>query len=189
MSEYKPYVASRPAGDSDGFYDPGKTPRAVKSLMKAAEREAPIHHELLARRVAGLWGVTRLTGKAQARAEELVRQAVAEGLLRVEGGFVWLASQSPADYAGFRAPLDGGEPLRHIEEVPPAEVGNAALAVLDQMVALPREELDRAVAELFGFARVTRRVQPTIDAAVQGLLDAGRCVLDENGNVALPAGQ
>ncbi len=189
MSEYKPYVASRPAGDSDGFYDPGKTSQAVKSLMKAAEREAPIHHELLARRVAGLWGVTRLTGKAQARAEELVRQAVAEGRLRVEGGFVWLASQSPADYAGFRAPLGGGEPLRHIEEVPPAEVGNAALAVLDQMVALPREELDRAVAELFGFARVTRRVQPTIDTAVQGLLDAGRCVLDENGNVALPAGQ
>lgn len=189
MTAYKPYVASRPAGDSDGFYDAGKTTQAVKSLLKAAEREAPIHHELLARRVAGLWGVTRLTGKAQSRVDELLQHAVAEGQLHMEHGFVWLASQSPAEYAGFRAPMDGGEPLRHIEEVPPAEVGNAALAVLDQMIALPREELDRAVAELFGFSRVTSRVQPTIDQAVQGLLDAGRCVLDENGNVALPAGQ
>ena len=101
--------------------------------------------------------------------------------------FVWSASQHPEKYEGFRVPAEGAEPLRHVEEIPPAEVANAALAVLGQMIALPREELDRAVAELFGFSRVTSRVQPTVDAAVQGLLDSGRCVLDENENVALPA--
>ncbi|MFI4860801.1 MAG: DUF3320 domain-containing protein [Phycisphaerales bacterium JB063] len=186
LSRYKPYVASRPAGSSDDFYNAAKQTRAVKSLVKVVEREGPIQHELLARRVTALWGIGRLTGKAQRRVDELLQDASQAGQILLRGDFVWDTSAAPESFAGFRVPADGAEPLRHVEEVAPEELGNAALAVLAQMIALPREELDRAVAELFGYTRVTSRVQPAVDAAVQLLLDAGRCVLDENGNVALP---
>ncbi|MEM9415781.1 MAG: DUF3320 domain-containing protein [Planctomycetota bacterium] len=186
MAVYKPYVASRPAGTSEDFYDPAKQTRAVKSLVKVIQREGPIERELLARRVTAQWGIGRLTGKAQRRVDALLTSAAQAGQARLHGGFVWDASVQPETYAGFRVPAQGAQPLRHIEEIPPQELGNAALAVLAQMIALPREELDRAVADLFGFSRVTNRVQPAVDAAVQRLLDHGRCVLDENGNVALP---
>ncbi|XAL98626.1 DUF3320 domain-containing protein [Phycisphaeraceae bacterium D3-23] len=187
LTVYKPYVASRPAGTSEDFYDDAKQSRAAKSLMKVIEREGPIHRELLSRRVTARWGIGRLTGKAQRRVDQLLMRRVMAKDAMLHGEFVWDASVPPDSFEGFRVPAEGAEPLRHIEEVAPEELGNAALAVLAQMVALPRAELDRAVADLFGFSRVTSRVQPAVDAAVQRLLDSGRCVIDENGNVALPS--
>lgn len=185
MDLYKPYLPSKPSGDSDQFYADSKTASVQRSLLRVAKQEAPIHRELLARRVLYCWQVTRLTGKAQARVDEVIQQAVDAGQLWVDGPFVWLGEQDKQSFGVFRVPGDGEEPTRHIEEIPPAEVCVAAVAVLKQMIALPREELDREVAVLFGFSRVTGRVQPTIDAAVQRLLDEGRCVLDGAGNVAL----
>ncbi|MEM9022027.1 MAG: DUF3320 domain-containing protein, partial [Planctomycetota bacterium] len=186
MALYKPYLPDKPAGDHDQFYDPAKTSALQRSLLRIAKHEAPIHRELLARRVLYAWQVSRLTGKAQQRVDQVTQRAVDAGELRVHEPFVWLAEQDPATYPGFRVPPEGEEAPRHIEEVPPTEVANAAVAVLRQMIAMPRDELDREVAVLFGFSRVTGRVQPTIDEAVQRMLDEGRCVYDPAGNVALP---
>lgn len=187
MELYKPYLPSKPSGDSDQFYADSKTASVQRSLLRVAKQEAPIHRELLARRVLYCWQVTRLTGKAQARVDEVIQAAVDAGQLWVDGPFVWLGEQDKQSFDVFRVPGEGEEPTRHIEEIPPTEVCVAAVAVLKQMIALPREELDREVAVLFGFSRVTGRVQPTIDTAVQRLLDEGRCVLDGAGNVALGA--
>jgi very-short-patch-repair endonuclease len=183
---YEPFVPNKPEGDSEAYYNPAKTARVRRTLLKIAKREAPIHEDLLAKRLTLAWQVGRLTSKAAERATVVIDSAIEAGEVKRVGRFVWLAEQDPQRYDTYRVPADGDDAPRDIDEVPTAELEQAALAVLRRTIALPREDLMREVAELFGLSRLTPRVQPIIDEAVQSLLDRGRCVIDASGKVALP---
>ncbi len=183
---YEPFVPSKPEGDAQAYYNAAKTARVRKTLIKICKREAPIHQGLLAKRLTLAWQLGRLTSKAAERAAAVVDEAVATGELKRDGQFVWLAEQDPERYDKVRVPADGDDAPRDIDEVPPQELEQAAFAVLRRTIAIPRGDLMREVAELFGLSRLTPRVQPTIDEAVQSMLDRGRCVIDGTGKVALP---
>ena len=185
-SVYEPFVPSKPEGDAQAYYNEAKTARVRKTLIKIAKREAPLHQDLLAKRLTLAWQVGRLTSKAAERAARVIDEAVAAGELKREGRFVWLAEQDPERYDKVRVPADGDDAPRDIDEVPPQELEQAVSAVLRRTIAIPREDLMREVAELFGLSRLTPRVQPITEEAVQSMLDRGRCVIDGTGKVALP---
>ena len=185
-SVYEPFVPTRPDGDSEAYYHPAKTARVQKTVVKIAKREAPIHEGLLAKRLTLAWQVGRLTAKAAERAAQVIDAAIAAGELKRVGRFLWLAEQDPAQYTTYRVPADGDDAARDLDEVPTEELEAACLAVLRRSIALPRADLAREMAELFGLSRLTPRVQPIIDEAVQSMLDRGRCVIDASGKVSLP---
>jgi hypothetical protein len=57
--------------------------------------------------------------------------------------------------------------------------------VLEQQIGLPREALVKEVARLFGFTRITNKVQPSVEAGIELLAARGGCVVRE-GMVTLP---
>lgn len=183
---YEPFVPSRPEGEAEAFYNDAKQARVQRTLLKIAKREAPIHEGLLAKRLTLAWQVSRLTSKASDRVALLIDAAVAAGELKREGRFIWLAEQDPANHTTYRVPADGDDAPRDIDEIAPQELSAGVIAVLRRTIALPREDLQREVADLFGFSRLTPRVQPVVDEAVQAMLDTGRCVMDSADKVALP---
>lgn len=183
---YEPFVPNKPEGDAEAFYNDAKLSRVRKTLLKIAKREAPMHADLCAKRLTLAWQVGRLTSKAAERVSDVIDQAVTAGELKRDGRFIWLAEQDPARYDTYRVPADGNDAARDMDEVPPHELEAAGLSVLRRTIAIPREDLQREVAELFGLSRLTPRIQPILDDAVQSMLDSGRCVIDASGKVALP---
>ena len=164
------------------------TGRHVGELAKVVEQvlaaEAPIHVELLARRVASYFGV----GKATPRIVEQVR-SVLDGRSRMgdEPDVVWRADQDPACVPGVRVAGANAVSCRDITEIPLSEVAAAARIVVERASGLAQTDLVRDCARLLGFARITERVTDRVGRGVQ-LAALRELIAIENGRAHLLQG-
>ena len=62
---------------------------------------------------------------------------------------------------------------RGIEHIPPQEIASAVRHVLNLQVGLPREDLEREVSRVFGFARCTEAMQKFIGAGIDVAVKRG----------------
>jgi len=109
----------------------------------------------------------RLTKSLRQDCDGLVDQLVRAGRLERHGDFLWPVGRRE-EWRGWRL---AGE--RTAPEVPPEEVRNAALGLLRSALAVPQEELVRALARSMGFARMGSRVQAQMAAGVAMVLAEG----------------
>jgi hypothetical protein len=169
MAGLETYHATPPGmsmGDGTAFYDAASTSGIRDLIREVLTREAPISVELLARRVSGRWGLTRVTGRVQERVRGLLPAGV---VVRRAGTreFAWRSDQAPDDYAGFRVPGPADRSPRQAEDLPPEEVANAAARVLELHVSLDIEDLARETARLFGITRLGSGVRSYMQAGVE----------------------
>ena len=140
--------------------------------------EAPIHLELLARRVGAYFGVGRVTPEivAQVRATLDGRGRFAD-----EPDVVWRLDQDPDGVPAVRVAGASAVACRDIAQIPLFEIAAAARIVVERAAGLSSNELARDTSRLLGFARITPRITERVDqgirlAAVRELiaLDNGR---------------
>jgi hypothetical protein len=181
-----PYIAaSVPAGrraPGDMF-----APRHVAEVGKLVEQvlaaEAPIHVELLARRVAAYFGIGRVTPEVV----DHVRRALAgRGRFGDEQGIVWRLDQDPASVPGVRVAGANAAGRRDIAEVPLVEVAAAARIVVERAHDVASADLVRDCARLLGFARITDKVVERVALGVQ-LAAARELIAMSEGRAKMPS--
>ncbi|MHB8782936.1 MAG: DUF3320 domain-containing protein [Desulfobacteria bacterium] len=161
---YEPFTVREIKGTSDDFYDV-KSDRSILSLIEAVvSKEGPVSLGIVARRVAEHWGVGRVTARTVNRIEGLGRKANVKIAREADGVFLWTPTQDPESFSLFRISGKNENSKRDAEDLPPQEVANAALHILDQNVSLPVADLVRETARLLGY----QRTGPTVDKAMRG---------------------
>ena len=171
---YPEIVAHRLLGSKESFYEKSKT-RVIKDrIMAVLAREAPIHQQLLARRVLACFDLKRVTQKSLGRIMQLARGAG----VQVRGDHVWKQDQDPEQHDTFRRQGDDPDQQRKAQEIPPEEAAAAALHMLRQNIALPMDELVSGAARLLGFNRTGQQVQSCIEDGVLLLARRGKCKRD-----------
>jgi hypothetical protein len=143
-------------------------PRYLTELGKCVEQtlavEAPIHIELLARRVAAYFGI----GKVTPRVVEQVQNAVlGRGKWGDERGIVWRMDQDPASVPSVRVAGGNAQARRSIVEIPLAELASAARIVVERANGVAAADLVRDCARLLGFARITSEVTERVQLGVR----------------------
>jgi hypothetical protein len=116
------------------------------------------------------------------RVEGVVRKTDVKVVSEAGMVFLWTPSQDPKSYALFRIPGENDNSRRDAESLPPQEVANAALHVLEQHVSLPVADLVRETARLLGY----QRTGPAVDKAMKsgiGLLVRRGGAKEENGMI------
>lgn len=174
-SPARPYQPAKVPGAARGadFFAATSTLRIREQIQSVLELEAPLHEEVLARRLLEAWGLTKLTPRVRTRIEEQVAELTKRGVALTRGEFLWSGARAPAGYTEFR----GAHSEREAAQLPPEEVANAAAWVLSQALSLGREDLLRETGKLFGIQRLTRTVQPVLQAGLEQLVSQGRCAL------------
>src|SRR5262249_50193934 len=148
--------------------------KVVEQVLAA---EAPIHLELLARRVAAYFGVGRVTP----RIVDHVREAIlGRGKLGGEPGVVWRRDQDPSALPSVRVAGASAVACRDVAEIPLAELAAAARIVVERAAGVPAAHLVRDCARLLGITRVTDRVTQRVALGVQ-LAAARELIAIENG--------
>lgn len=180
-----PYLAaSIPAGRRapDDLFAPRHLGELGKLVEQVLAAEAPVHLDVLARRVGAYFGIGRLTQ----RVTDQVRVALAgRGRWGDEADVVWRLDQDPAGVPPVRVAGQGASARREIDEVPLAEVAAAARIVVERAVGIAATDLVRDAARLLGFARVTDRVAERVASGVR--LAAQRDLIRiEAGRATLP---
>jgi very-short-patch-repair endonuclease len=178
-------AAAIPAGRRapDDLFAPRHLGEVGKIIEQVLAAEAPIHLDVLSRRVGAYFGIGRLTQ----RVTDQVRVALAgRGRWGDEDDVVWRLDQDPAGVPSVRVAGQGASARREIHEVPLAEVAAAARIVVERAVGIPAADLVRDAARLLGFSRVTDRVTERVASGVRLAaerelirIDAGRATLPE----------
>ena len=142
--------------------------RHLAELGKVVEQvlaaEAPMHLDLLARRVGAYFGIGRVTPRVTAQV-----RCVLEGRGRwgAEADVVWRLDQNPDAMPAVRVAGNNPSGRREIEQVPLSELAAAARIVVERAAGISTNDLIRDAARLIGFARITEDVTDRVARGVQ----------------------
>ncbi|MBS1121940.1 MAG: putative helicase, partial [Deltaproteobacteria bacterium] len=161
--------------------------RHVAELGKVVEQilaaEAPIHVELLARRVGAYFGIGRVTQ----RVTDQVRVALeGRGRWGDEQDVVWRLDQDPGAMPPVRVAGAVTTALREIEQVPLSELAAAARIVVERATGISANDLVRDAARLLGFARITADITDRVALGVR-LAQVRELIKIDSGRATLPA--
>ncbi len=141
--------------------------------------EGPIHQDLLARRVAPLWGRERASSQVRREVELAVRHEACDRFVQ-RGDFFWPVQMTEPS---VRTPGHGEKP-RTMAQICVEERAGALALVLAQAVGMPEEDLMVEAARVLGFNRTGAQIRVALAEALAYLVQAGRMEAVE-GNVRL----
>ncbi|MBX3472333.1 MAG: DUF3320 domain-containing protein, partial [Planctomycetes bacterium] len=168
---YAPAPARVVSATPDDLFAPAALRPLFERIEEVVAAEAPLHVDLLVRRVLDAWSWPRVTPRARQRVvgegfDALVRARKVEA----RGEWVWRPRQR---LTAFRV---GGE--RRPEHLPPEEVALAARWLLEQNVSLARGDLAREAARALGYPRLGSAIAAAMQAGIERLAADGGCVLE-----------
>lgn len=142
-------------------------------IARIISEEGPIHRDEIARRVAQLWGQ---------RASGRVRDAVNAALNEIGNQEKYTRERDFFAPNGLSRPpirdrSDADPRLRRPEMLPPAEIREAILAIVQLNVGASRADVVSETARLLGYGRITSQIREVIEEQVQPLLEQN--LLDE----------
>ncbi|HEY5944356.1 MAG TPA: DUF3320 domain-containing protein, partial [Kofleriaceae bacterium] len=162
-----PYTAAAvPAGRRapDDMFAPRYLMELGKCIEQVLAAEAPIHIDLLAKRVAAYFGIGRVTQ----RVLELVQHALlGRGKWGSEKNVVWRLDQDPASVPPVRVAGQTGTSKRDIAEIPLCELAAAARIIVERVNGVSTSDLVRDCARLLGFARMTDKVAERVTLGIR----------------------
>ena len=164
--------------------NPSDLHRAVQVVL---DLEAPIHIDVLCRRLAAAFSISRVTARARERIlEAALTLPLQAHRPREHGSFLWPPRLDPSSWTGYRVPdPDDASTQRDAEAIPGEEIANAAVAVVGAQIGIGREDLARETARVLGFARMGSRVQEAMSGGIDLALAAQRLV-ENDSHLTLP---
>jgi very-short-patch-repair endonuclease len=179
---YEPFAVGEIKGTPDDFYDV-KSNYRIRTLIEAVvSKEGPVSLDLVARRVAEHWSVGRVTSRAVKRIEDLTGTTAVKVVREAAMVFLWAPSQDPKNFFQIRVAGENESSKRDAEYLPPQEVANAALHILEQHVSLPVADLVRETARLLGYQRTGPTVEKSMRIGIELLMGKGGAK-EENGMI------
>jgi len=164
-----------PLSPSHGFgtyleYRPrGGRPNDVQSLIQAiVEQESPIHVDALVRRVAMVYGITKVGSRTKRNIWSHIQQSYAHRRILMRGSFCWVGNTVTP-----RVPRPG-EPPRPVDEIALEELEAAARAIVAKEKGIPRESLIKTVGQALGYGRIGTKVDKRIDLAIEQQFKKGQ---------------
>ncbi len=151
------------------------TESAVEAVQQVVEQEAPVHRELLYRRLVERSDVDRVSESVKETVDKAVFVAEQRGKVESSYDFVY---PDAMDEVPVRT-RDGEE--AEIDWVAPEEIAAAVLKVVDAEYGVEEDDLVRQVAGLLGFERTGRRIAMKVGDAVDRLLESGAIEEGEDG--------
>ena len=154
-------------GNSEFFASYESTNIILWQIKAALDVEAPISRDLLCKRVLEAWQISRMGSRISRRFDELFSAMQVKSTKLEDSVFYWNTEMEPQKYDDFRVPSADEGTRRSLEHISPEEIGSAIKYILNQQIGLLKEDLEREVSRVFGFARCTEAMQKCIRAGIE----------------------
>lgn len=176
MRLYEPYKADQIFGDLAAFYD-SRADNTIRRIVESVvKREGPISLGLASKRVAAHWNISKIGSRVAERIAQIAERAQIVQKRCNDRIFLWPIEEDPSDYKLFRVPSEDESTRRDPDDLPPEEIANAALHILESQVSIPTAELITETARIFGFARTGKDVAHSMRLGINVLLKRGDAI-------------
>lgn len=173
--------------EPEEFYS-GYHSRQIATVLEDIVRsEGPVPLQVAGKRLAGCCGIKRCTENVLQRLESIIPMTSLKVTRYGGSSTLWPSTIDPLTYSSFRVPGSTDDSKRKVEEIPVEELANGVEHVLKQQISLPRDDLVKETARLFGFLRIGQNVDSRIREAIDLLVKRGR-IADNGENIAMAEG-
>ncbi|MET8087456.1 DUF4011 domain-containing protein [Micromonospora sp. NPDC005237] len=184
VSPFVPYVPTSLGDQAD--LDLLATDRRVRDLMRNAlreiiEAEGPIEQHRLARLALARFGFLRTREDRRTAVLALVDSRRLHTHPTVSR-YAWPEGADPQTYRAYRVTQASND--RAFEEVPPEEVANAFVHVLQGVPSMDEERLLRAGLERLGYRRRTEKIDKLLRYGLHVAVTSGRLRFDQEGRLS-----
>lgn len=153
--------------------------RRIELLTCIVESEGPIHKDLAVKRMMSCWGINRLGNIIQESFDRTVRSCLRTHYFYRKGDFFWPDNSFKARVV--RRPAQGdGDAYREPEHVAPEEIELAISLVIEHALSISQEHLFTEVGKLFGWERITERVEAVMSKPLKQLLNSGVLIVSSD---------
>lgn len=155
----------------------------ANSIARIVAAEGPVHIDVVARRLADAWGLTRVGPRMKKAIESAARLVVKKAAATRRGDFLWPTGE------GFepriRQPVEN-EPAseRKVEQIAPEEIALAMERICRDGGGIEKEALLKETARVFGFKRMVPTVLNMMQAALNKAVAQGSIIERESKFIA-----
>jgi hypothetical protein len=159
------------------IHQPEARPVLFKIISEIVRSEAPIHEELVIKRILAHWQIQRSGPKVNNALREAIAAFVQENSMVTDGGF--LLHMQDMDFASdasirVRCPVRGDDTtVRKVDHIHSSEIQEAIRQTIVKAMSLPQDSLVTLVARSFGFDRPSPPVKQLISANVDEMIVRG----------------
>lgn len=138
-------------------------------IGKIVEVESPIHTDIIIERLKEIYGVSRAGANIQKNVQRAINIGTQWRNLINKGNFLY---KNGNEITEFRVPSQGV--IRGINQIAPGEIKCAVLYLIEDQFGFAREQIPKAILEIFGIGK--NRTEPTeiIDFVIDRLLREGK---------------
>lgn len=144
-------------------------------------KEAPIGEQLLFRRIMEHYNEAKITSGIRSKLEELLEEASIKGIIE-NGEKVYYGEVDKDSYNLIRVADE--KYRRDFEEIPFKEVSNVILYLLSKS-DYNKQNLLKEGSTIFGFGRLTQKIQTRIDISIKELEDSKVIYIRSNGDYSM----
>ncbi|MBR2593376.1 MAG: DUF3320 domain-containing protein [Firmicutes bacterium] len=165
-------------GKADEFYMEKTLPKIKKRMEEIIEAEAPVSRKILFKKTLSSWGM-RSSQKAENLLTQISEILPCEKTQANNTAFFWKKGQEPAGYEEFRIPADEAS-KRTMDDIPPEEVASAIRSILENQLSMPRTDLIKETAKVFGFTRLGNVIEASVENGIEKALSRGYINISED---------
>jgi hypothetical protein len=147
------------------FLQPYNSIRLREQIHQVLEIESPISISLLYQRILTAWGISRTGGRIVAYLDSLIVKMEIRQIKHREQVFLWKKTQHPNTYKVYRLSKNEVQ-KRDQEALPPEEIAVAIRHILKAQLSLPKADLIRESARLFGYSRVGAKAEEAMQTGI-----------------------
>ncbi len=164
IKDYPPVSLNKRAGGEREYFGLD----FFKLIREIIENEAPIHRDLVFKRILDVYGLRSNKGTQERFNEILNIHLPAEGIYLDDDGIFW--TEEPPFAINIRRSTTDIRPL-HL--IPPAEVRLAVLLVVDNAISIAKDDVSKETAKFFGSKRTTPKFKALVGRVIDELIDKG----------------
>jgi len=166
---YRKYVSSTKRNMSRELLNKNCTAQLSGTISKIIEFESPIHIDLITERLKEIYGVSRAGANIQNNIKRAIDIATQWKKLINREGFLY---KNDNEITEFRIPSQGV--IRGIKQIAPEEIKMAILYLVEDQFGFAREQVPKAILEIFGIGKNRNEPMEIIESAVDRLLSEGK---------------
>lgn len=158
---------------SSELMDPAKVGLLEGNISLIVKYESPIHIDLILERLKEVYGISRAGINIQRNVDSAIKKSIQWSSLVRRGKFMY---KNGNKVSSFRIPSK--DVIRDLTHIPPEEIENAILYLVEDQFGFNRELLPKAILEVFGIG--SNRGEPTrlIESATDRLIDGEKLKLN-----------
>lgn len=168
-----------PPSSQYAFHDSRAQWYLASMLQDVINIEAPVHRDLVAKRIAKRWNLQKVGQRMTGALEVVINELCRKNIIYLKGDFLWRKNET--NCKKVRQPISSNpESYRVIEYIPAQELQLAIECIVRDALSIPEEQLIAQVAKTFGFDRTGENIRQRVSQNIRKMVNDGRIVRNED---------